>query len=617
MNTLIYWGVVVAGAITLLIEAWRNYNQSLASVPFKEHPILQNVEIGKLSTSREKNIGFAFYSLLYLATYVIVLSSAEVFELLRQAARVTQEIGPTDSFVGLDQGPLVESSYGKPIFISAAIIAVFSLGALRPVETTMRSLAHRLAGIPRGVYAVIDALHSISYKDYYELECPKTLALMFNKNALSSFKKSFDVEQIDTILTALLTIDYLSPAITGKQRIQHFPFTQLEAMSDLSDKLDEEVSALRGLLSDTAPDEKKRAVIYSTAMGTANDSIALFAVHFLRNNRAIKNFRKKTAIAKIYGEIKGSYHIELNSFGMSVLFSLVCALLIGYVLVFQWSAYEAPLSNENLKPRVAEILDNNDIFSEVTTRNECLEFPSSADLSEKHPECKRIWAQVIETAWNERRKGILTFLLREVLPVWLAVTCAALAAILGREVRREDNSWPDWPLRRLPFMRLLSLSIIPAVIAVFCVSLGGVVAFWIDAGFHLTENQMTFFFISRGPFFLMHAILGIVVAIAVLVLADQHDDLIPEATLLLALFFSILALLSYYIMVVVGYAPETIRITPLDWPLFGGFEAREALLFGSCGFFFLIFFGIFLEITENRRADRRSLILSLFRRQKN
>ncbi|MEL6100727.1 MAG: hypothetical protein AAFR68_05355, partial [Pseudomonadota bacterium] len=131
MNGLIYAGVVLAGAVTLLIEAYRNYNSSLTSIPFKEHPILQNVEVAKLCTPREKNIGFMFYSLLYLVSYVVILSSTEVYELVSQAAQANSEVGPTDALIGEGNDPfgLAGTQYGKPIFISAAIISIFSLGA--------------------------------------------------------------------------------------------------------------------------------------------------------------------------------------------------------------------------------------------------------------------------------------------------------------------------------------------------------------------------------------------------------------------------------------------------------------------------------------------------------
>lgn len=104
----------------------------------------------------------------------------------------------------------------------------------------------------------------------------------------------------------------------------------------------------------------------------------------------------------------------------------------------------------------------------------------------------------------------------------------------------------------------------------------------------------------------MHAPLGMFVAIAALVLMDQHDHLPFAATLSLAIIFGLTALAIYYLVVIVGYTPAAIRETPKGWPWPINFEVRETLRFGSCALLFLIFFGLFLEITEDPR-DRNSL----------
>ena len=66
MNWLIYIGVVCFGATALLIEARRNYRESLTLTPFQRHPILQSAKVSDLCTDRDGFIGFLVYSLLYL-----------------------------------------------------------------------------------------------------------------------------------------------------------------------------------------------------------------------------------------------------------------------------------------------------------------------------------------------------------------------------------------------------------------------------------------------------------------------------------------------------------------------------------------------------------------------
>jgi len=60
MSQMIYWGVVLAGAVTLLIEANRNFLQSLTATPFDDNPILKGVQVEQLCTQSERNLGFAF-----------------------------------------------------------------------------------------------------------------------------------------------------------------------------------------------------------------------------------------------------------------------------------------------------------------------------------------------------------------------------------------------------------------------------------------------------------------------------------------------------------------------------------------------------------------------------
>lgn len=618
MNSLIYSGVIIAGAATLLIEAYRNYNSSLTSIPFREHPILQNVEVAKLCTPREKNIGFVFYSLLYLVTYVIVLSSTEIYEIVSQAAASSSEIGPSDTFAGDIEGTFsfLDSQYGKPIFISAAIISIFSIGALRPVESTMRSLAHRLAGVPRGVYAVIEDLHAIPFEQF-EVNCQQPLTDMFTQNAEANFAKSHDKSQIPSLLTALRAIDYLAPSVTGKQRTQHFPFTQLEKMAELSEMLEERLEALKDMLKNPLDDdESSRRRLFDSANAVANDTIALFAVHFLRNNRAIKNFAEKSAIARINDRIKRGYQVELNSFAMGLLFS-VLAIPVAYGAYHFWVQAENPITSAHLLDPVNETLTALQFTSEE--RAICLASPPSDGnfdtsvvppappnatmAAGKRQSCETAWRQAAKTRFAERRQDILSASFWSVFGVFFATALAAVTAIFGREVRKEDNSWPAWTMRRVPFLRLFSLAVIPAIMAVFGVIAGSFLEFWINANFSVTENQVAFFFQSKLEFFLMHAGLGFILAIGVLMLIDQHDELSAAYTIPLGIFFAILALGWYYLTVIAGYSTAFLRDTPGN--LIYSFEMREAIIYGAHPVLFLIFFAIFLEVTEDTPAERR------------
>lgn len=128
----IYVGAVIFGAISLLIEADRNYRTSLSNHPFPYHAILEKVELENLCTPREWLSGFLFYSLLYLLAYVLILSSTELFLLVRNANLAELQVGANNEFVGPLSDPvsLADSTYGKPIFVSAFLIAFLSVGAM-------------------------------------------------------------------------------------------------------------------------------------------------------------------------------------------------------------------------------------------------------------------------------------------------------------------------------------------------------------------------------------------------------------------------------------------------------------------------------------------------------
>lgn len=648
MNQLIYWGVVLAGAITLLIEAHRNFQDSLTAIPFKEHPILRDVEVDKLCTASEKNVGFAFYALLYLAAYILALSSTAVFELLSAAAQSSTEIGPTDGLVGQDSDPfnLTGAGYGKPIFVSAAIIALVSTKALRPIEGTMRSLSHRLSGIPRGVYSVIEDLHSIPFNDLKVDDEPTVLVHMFRTDFLGRHPEvdgsKYHGNQIATIEEAMLTIDHLAPAITGQLREQYFPFTQLDAMSDLSGKLEEQVARLKAMMS--GPIDGKDTTfedLFDAAMTTANDTIALFAVHFIRNNRAIKNYERSTGMKKVHDKIGLDYHVELNSFGMSMLVSMIAAIVFGFLVVLTWQKWELQITPARIGAEIRTKLENDAAALEGEANTKAMEFARScaqslpdgawpfdgqppdpqlqkADNPEPLPEdrkkdCDRMWDRALGEARNMRHYVTVLFVFTEVIPVFLAIALAALPAILGREVRKDDNSWPAWNLRRIPFLRLFSMSLVPAVLAVAGVALGAFVFHWISADFYLTESQMTNFFETKWLYFLMHAGLGMIISIGVLVISDQHDGLYNEVTAVLGLVIGLIAIAYYSIIILVGYPPGFYRALPEDgWPWFS-FSIRETLRYGCCAAFFLFFYAIFVEMTEDQTKKRRSWVGSLFK----
>lgn len=160
MENLFYAGVVAFGAFTLVIEARRNYNVSARHHPFDHYSILKSLQARNLCSPRDWEYGLYVYSLLYLITYAILLSSSELAELIYTSKAAEKLVGATGIGLAPENDPfgISGTDYAKPLFLSAAIITFYSMGATRNIELHIRTLAHRLAGVPRGVNQVLQRL---------------------------------------------------------------------------------------------------------------------------------------------------------------------------------------------------------------------------------------------------------------------------------------------------------------------------------------------------------------------------------------------------------------------------------------------------------------------------
>jgi hypothetical protein len=396
MDSLIYAGFVLAGALTLVIEAYRNFNAPGAAHPFALHPILRTVEIRNLTTPAEGMVGFAIYAACYLVVYAVVLGSAEILQLVLSATGRQNEVGAIGTAVEGAGDPLALSGSGfeKPLMVSAALIAFLSLGAVRPVETTLRGIAHSLAGIPGGVYKVITELQNCDYCAFTN-GYPTPLVDLFNQKfrqsanlANASKEKNGkaitgkeNTDEANTgqentdeggtyealcaeVRRSLAAIDCLTEATSPERSQIYFPLFQLATLNDLSRKLDAEIEDLRKAVNELAtatsnPAEALRTVLQK-AVSVRQNAFAVFAVLYVRNNRSIfvshrdptgtdkaaaASGRAKTAsttgaaasgtavlapIEAVRRQIGQRYNAELNSFA----FALFLATLVGAAAIF-------------------------------------------------------------------------------------------------------------------------------------------------------------------------------------------------------------------------------------------------------------------------------------------
>ena len=236
-----------------------------------------------------------------------------------------------------------------------------------------------------------------------------------------------------------------------------------------------------------------------------------------------------------------------------------------------------------------------------------------ASLGEYGAKCNQLWMAPAIKQIGKDRQDFFFAALKSVFAVATSVMLAAVTTIFARDVRRDDNSWGDWSVRRPPFLRLSSLALLPAVLAVFGIVLANFLLFWFDTDFRPTEQQVTNFFEGKMSFHAMHLGTGFLVAIGVLFLTDNHLSLKNEPTILIGILFAVLIYFWYILVVIVGYSAEFLQPSPPGLPY--SYAWRETKIHALQPALFLVFFAVFLEITERENGESGWWIASVFKRK--
>ncbi|MGB3244410.1 MAG: hypothetical protein WBB25_07740 [Sulfitobacter sp.] len=645
MNYFIYAGVFFFGALALLIEARRNYRESLRQAPFKTHPILEDAQIDELCTPTDGLYGFLIYSLLYLVSYIVILSSAELYDLIRSANLAKLEVGATTDWEGLgeDAFNLRGTEYAKPIFVSAFLIAVMSLSAMQPIENTVRSAAHRLAGIPRGVYRVIDALQTKQVMDAMETEGP--LARHF-REAMQANNAISDIGNYEHEITdALRVIDTIYPVISPNNRSRHFPFDEVEKLDDMSDKFYEEMKRFRNKIDHFTPTTDALIELHNDAFGIANDTKALFAVHYIRNHRSVKNIDISPRLTRIVTSIDRNYNPEKNSLAAAALAASLVSLFVVGALYYTWtdnalkiypgsakteireewraqpaSIHYIPAPDIKVKGQDKELSKLRDV--PFARPDECIRRhaqgriafgrqspgaqPTDADNTGDQITFNTTCAEVLETATAQYLRNNHNEILYQTL--WevfqgLLVTIAAIGmAISGRGARMENASWNrNWSLNRIPFLRLFGACILPALAAVIAATTGELAKLFVDSDFNIPQSALVRFFDHNMTFLLMMMPLGFILAFGSIVILDRHSSLSKELTVLML--GGLTGLCTVGVLWLVIFVTYTHGV--VDLGLFFTDRTRDLVILSSVPVTFILFFAAFIEATEEPETDAR------------
>lgn len=567
-----YWAVVFAGAVSLLIEAYRQFSASDDIHTHDRYPILKDVDLDAMCTSGELLRGFLTYASLYIGAYAVILGSTEVFtivagssgdagsdakiqNLVVGARDLTQDTGaviaPTDAF-----------ELGKPIFVSAAIIAALSMGIFAPVEKMVRSYAHWIAAIPRGVYRVISGLKRINYNTFSKKVRAPTLE-KFEAEIASFNTDTIHDELLDSIRASLKAFDIIQPAVTGQMRDQIFTAMIPPALEKLLDHQKEANAAFNEQLNTLADEPEKLQNLQLTAARMCNNMQALFALLYIRNQKAVDTTLVKSPSIKVIEHIQQDREPSQHALSGGIFF-MILSVLILFPLTYYVSLYHLP---ESMMRTLAE-----------------MGAVPHDDPRAGNPPKLPAFDLAMDFIRNET---IIAFLQNGLVFFFCSGT-----ALLSREASKEYGHWKDWELNRLPFLRLFSYSVFPGVVAVIICVLIKLFEYLLTV-----EGSGNFDVFVRGnwQYCLMNFFFGFFVAVAVYVVIDQHEKMIAKKTVMLSLF----ATVPY---VVWAFFVQTIDTTnPTYLPNFL-WILREVFLLSVPAVSFAIAFALLLEWSEEQGA---------------
>ena len=539
-----YWAVVVLGAVTLVIEAYRQFSVSVDIHPHDRYPILKDVDLDALCTTGELIRGFLMYVSLYIGAYATILTSAEVFAAVADtagedaAAAASRIIGARDTSEDIKEIAEQATAFdlGKPIFVSATIIAALSIGIFAPVEKIMRSYAHWIAAIPRGVYRVISGLKRANFAQIGGGRLGP-LAEMYRDGTDGIAEGAIDVEVLNDTIASLRAIDAIQPAVLGTMRDQIFTAYMHNTIDALLEKQEKEYTEFRDALKLIKDEPAKLEELQPRAAILRNNMEALFALLYIRNQKTVETSRIKGTVARIIEHLQKDREPAFHAVSGAVFFVALSILII----------YPATY---------------------------LLFFPKGAFAN----------AEFFDTAKNFIRSETVVAI---VLNLLIFSICSSIA-LLTREASREYGRWKDWSLNQVPYLRLFQHAIFPGIAAVIICAIAKLVEYLMAV--QPEAHSFSVFVDTNWRFCAMNFVFGFAVALIVFFVVDQHDALRAPSTVMVALS----ACFPYVVWAIFVQSLDTnfTSLPNLQWMI------REVFLLAFPAVVFALAFAILIELSE-------------------
>lgn len=501
-----YIVVILFGAITLVIEAYRQFSTPLKIHPFYQYPILRGIEIETLCTQSELLRGFLVYASMYLIAYGTILGSSELLGIVLD--------NKNEENSGI-------SPFFNPIVLSAIIISASSMETFSPLEKRVRALSHRIAGIPRGIYRVISRINKT------ELKLEK-ISKKYGTPIADEFSEGVNVEEggpmleneLSDLNRVLANIDLLSSSTIGNAGDQVFsayrPSTVQKLVVQQREKNSEFKTNIREFVKKKNCSYEDYENLHREATVHLNDIKALFALHLIRNleeSEVAVNGGTKNATTAVLKEIKQGGDPPQKALLGSFCIMLVCTAILYPLLmaVTNISSSGSP-----------ELFSNADLLGAI------------------------------------RNQTILAVLYYGA----LFLACGS-AAIILRETSIEYGKWPKWNFPDVPYDVLVRHSIFPGVVAVLVALCSKAIEYMLAVN-HDIEGVLRKFVIINWEFCLMQFLTGAILSIVIFISLDQKLSLKSYKAVSVAALFSLMYLLwTAFVQSLDGFVPN--GVSALVW----------------------------------------------------